>query len=204
MGAMSRLVTIVLLSLLAGAALGQVPAGIPYDPVNHPNPIVTWVRNQDFKTATFSQIEQQVGLEIMTLSQDEGRREALELAVPAQSRQRVRMLNDDVEVTFYPVAKQTYRLNSGKSFVLCTFRFPRAVTSAEVLNAAAFNKPRRPADARFGSTPSPDRIDIRGFPGLIFEDDKQRTIYWFELGGGQTVTTDASKDELFRVLEDLL
>lgn len=205
MGGMFRLAMIVLFVLPAAAALAQVPAGVPYDPKLHPNPIVTWVREQDFKPATFAEASRQVGIEIMSLSQEEGRRELLELAMPAQGGpQKVRMMGRDVEVTFYPVVRQTYVLKSGSRFVMYTFRFPRALTSAEALNAAAFSKPRRPSEARFGTTPPPDEIEIRGGPGLIFDTDKQLTIYWFELGGGHSVTTDASREELFRVLKDLL
>jgi hypothetical protein len=186
------------------AVLAQVPAGVPYDPATHPNPIVTWVRNQDFKPATFAQAEQLSGVELMGLSQDEGRRELMEIASPAQSLRRVQILNNNIEVTFYAVARQTYRLKSGHTFVMCSFRFPRAPTSAEALNDAAFTPPRRPADARFGPLNAPDKIDIRDVPGLLFDNGKERTIYWFEMGAGHTVTTDAAKEELFRVLEDLL
>jgi hypothetical protein len=186
------------------AAVAQVPAGIPYDPAVHPNPIITWVRNQDFKSTSFAEAEQLIGVEMMGLSSDEGKREALHVAMPQQNPRRVRILDSEVEVTFYAVARQTYRLKSGQTFTLYTFRFPRALTTADALNDTAFRKPRRPSDARFGPTPVPDRLDIRGFPGLLFDAGKERTIYWFERGAGHSVTTDASKDELFRVLEDLL
>jgi len=113
-------------------------------------------------------------------------------------------VNEQFEVTFYPVMRQNYKLKSGKSFQLYTFRFPRALTSADVLNQAAFGRPPRGTVPRFGSLPLPDRIEIRDAPGLYFDEGKRRTIYWFELGASYSVTTEADKDELFRVLEDLL
>jgi hypothetical protein len=196
--------TIAALCGLASTLLAQVPAGIPFNPSKHSNPIVTWVEDKNFKPATFSAAVAAVGVDTMSLSQDEGRRESVELASPSPARQRVRLAGEDVEVTFYPVMRQNYKLKSGHSFVLYTFRFPRALTSADVLNAAAFGRQIRGATPRFGSLPVPDRIEIRGNPGLYFDSPKQRTVYWFELGAAHTATTDASKDEFFEVLEDLL
>jgi hypothetical protein len=201
---MKRAGSIVLLTLLTATMMAQVPAGLPFDASLHPNPVITWVRNRDFKPTTFAEAVKVVGVEMMSLSQDQGQRESVEIASPAQSRQRVRLADVEPEVTFYPVARQTYKLKSGKTFVLCSFRFPRVAVPAEVLNMAALSRPRRPSEARFGSVPVPDQLEIRGFPGLYFDDGKQRIVYWFELGAGNTVVTDASKDELFMVLEDLL
>jgi hypothetical protein len=203
MNVMFRPVAIILTVALSASA--QVPAGVPFDPKIHPNPIVTWVRNEDFKTTPFADAIRQAGIEIMSLSQNEGKRDSLQLAIPAQGGpQRVRIMGQDVEVTFFPVVRQNYTLKDGKRFVMYSFRFPRALTSADVLNGAAFNKPRRPGDARFGTVTLPEQLEIRGVPGLIFDDGKERTIYWFEMGAGHSVTTDATQDELFRVLEDLL
>ena len=204
MAVMIRTVSFVVLCLAASAALAQVPAGVPYDPAVHPDPIVTWVRKQDFKVTTFAEAEKLAGVEMMGLSQDEGRRESIEIASPSQSVRRVRILEKEIEVTFYAVVRQTYRLKTNHTFVMSSFRYPRALTSAEALNDAAFMKPRRAGDARFGTLPLPAQMDIRGGPGLFFDNGKERTIYWFELGAGHTVTTDAPKDVLFQVLEDLL
>lgn len=199
-----RITAIGVLCGLATTLLAQVPAGIPFNPSRHPNPIVTWVQEKDFKATTFSAAVAAVGVDTMSLSQDEGRRESVELATPSPARQKVRIAGENVEVTFYPVMRQNYKLKSGLSFVLYTFRFPRALTSSDALNQAAFGRPERGATPRFGSLPVPDRIEVRGNPGLYFENSKQRNVYWFELGAGHTATTDASKVELFDVLEDLL
>lgn len=201
---MVRIVSTVVASLVPLAALAQVPAGVPYDPVKHPNPIVTWVTEKDFQTASFADAAAAVGVELMSLSRDEGERESVELASPAPARQKIRIVGEEIEVTFYPVMRQNYKLKSGHSFALYTFRFPRAITTADFLNRAAFARPPRGTLPRFGALPVPDRLDIRGAPGLYFDDGKKRSVYWFELGSGFSVTTDASKDELFEVLEDLL
>ena len=189
---------------IGSTVLAQVPAGIPFNPEKHPNPIVTWVQEKDFKTATFAEAVSAVGVDTMSLSRDEGQRESVELASPSPARQRVRMAGENVDVTFYPVMRQNYRLKSGHTFVFYTFRFPRALTSADVLNQAAFGRPLRGFPPRFGSLPVPDRIEIRGSPGLYFEGSQNRTVYWFELGAAHSVTTDASKDEMFEALDDLL
>jgi hypothetical protein len=199
-----RITTMALLCAITSTLLAQVPAGVPYNPGRHPNPIVTWVEEKSFKTATFSEAVAAVGVDTMSLSQDQGRRESVELASPSPARQKVRIAGDEVEVTFYPVMRQNYKLKSGHSFVLYTFRFPRALTSADVLNQAAFGRPARGTTPRFGSLPVPDRVEIRGNPGLYFDNSKQRSVYWFELGAAHSATTDASKDELHEVLEDLL
>jgi hypothetical protein len=199
-----RIIMGTLICALASSVLAQVPAGIPFDSAKHPNPIVTWVEIKNFKVTTFAAAVAAVGVDTMSLSQNEGRRESVELASPSNSRQRIRMAGEDVEVTFYPVMRQNYKLKSGHTFVLYTFRFPRALTSADVLNAAAFGRPVRGVSPRFGSVPLPDRIEIRGNPGLYFENPKERSVYWFELGAAHSATTDAPKDEFFEVLDDLL
>src|SRR5262245_37831041 len=204
MTATHRILTMAILGLTALAAVAQVPAGVPYDPAKHPNPIVTWVTAKDFKKVPFAEAADQVGVELMSLSRDQADRESVELAVPTPARQKVRIVGREFEATFYPVMRQNYKLKSGSSFSLYTFRFPRALTTADFLNEAAFARPPRGTVPRFGSLPVPDRIEIRGNPGLYFDDPMQRTIYWFELGAGYSVTTSASKDELFKVLDDLL
>lgn len=206
MTATARILTISISALLLTTtfAFAQVPAGAPYDPGKHPNPIVTWVTEKDFRKTPFLEAADKAGVELMSLSREQADRTAVEVAVPSSPRQRLRYGGEQFEVTFYPVVRQTYMLKSGKTFLLYTFRFPRALTTADVLNDAAFRRPRPGATPRFGSLTLPDRIDIRDAPGLYFDDGKRRTVYWYELGAGYSVTTDADKDELFKVLDDLL
>ena len=185
-------------------SVAQVPAGVPFDPGKHPNPIVTWVNEKDFKKVPFVEAAEKVGVELMSLSRSEGERTSVEIATPSNGRQKIRIVNQEYEATFYPVMRQIYKLKSNNSFVLYTFRFPRALTTADFLNQAAFGRPPRGWLPRFGSLKLPERLEIRGAPGLYFDEGTRRTVYWFELGAGYSVSTDASKEELFRVLEDLL
>jgi hypothetical protein len=205
MTATQRSLTISIPALLAASVfvLGQVPAGAPFDGRKHPNPIVTWVNEKDFRKMSFLEAGEKVGVEVMSLSKDAGERTSVEVAIPSSARQKLRYIGEEFEVTFYPVMRQTYKLKSGKAFQLYTFRFPRALTSADVLNTAALRPPRGSVP-RFGSLTVPDRIEVRDAPGLYFDDGKRRTVYWFELGAGYSVTTEADKDELFEVLGDLL
>lgn len=199
----TTLISGILISAVA-ASLAQVPAGVPYDRTKHPNPIVTWVTEKDFKPATFAEAAEKVGVELMSLSKAQGERISVELATPPSSRQKIRIMGQEYEATFYSVMRQTYKLKSSNVFALYTFRFPRALTTAEFLNDAAFRRPPRGATPRFGTLKLPDRLEIRGAPGLYFDEGDRRTVYWFELGAGYSVSTDASKEELFRALDDLL
>lgn len=203
----AKLCTTVAMWLLMSATsvvYAQVPAGVPFDRGKHPNPIVTWVNEKDFKKVPFAEAAEKVGVELMSLSKEEGDRTSVELAIPSSGRQKVRIVGEEYEATFYPVMRQIYKLKSGSTFALYTFRFPRAFTTADFLNDAAFRRPPRGWTPRFGTLPLPERLEIRGVPGLYFDEGARRTIYWFELGAGYSVTTDGSKDELFRVLNDLL
>jgi hypothetical protein len=202
----AKLTSLVVCTLVLGAAVAvaQVPAGVPYDPKKHPNPIVTWVEQKDFQKVPFVEASAKVGVELMSLSRDEGERTSVELATPGSARQKIRSYGEEYEVTFYPVMRQTYKLKSGSTFLIYTFRFPRALTTGDFLNMTAFGKPPRGITPRFGAAALPEQVEIRGVPGLYFDDGKHRTIYWFELGAGYSVTTDALKEELFKVLEDLL
>jgi len=186
-------------------AIAQVPAGVPYDVKKHPNPIVTWVNEKDFRPATFADAANTVGVELMSLSKEQGERISVEIAIPTSSRQqKVRTMGAEYEVTFYPVMRQTYKLKSGNTFILYTFRFPRALTTADFLNRAAFGPWPRGETPRFGPMKLPDRMEIRGRPGLYFDDNTRRFAYWFELGSGFSVTSNAPRDEFFKVIGDLL
>jgi hypothetical protein len=186
------------------AAIAQVPAGVSYDAKKHPNPIVTWVNERDFRPATFADAADKVGVELMSLSKDQGERTSVELAIPPASKQKVRIIGAEYEVTFYPVMRQTYKLKSGNTFILYTFRFPRAQTTADFLNQAAFGPWPRGETPRFGPMKLPERMEIRAHPGLYFDEKARRFAYWFELGSGFSVTSNAPMEEFFRVIDDLL
>ena len=44
--------------------------------------------------------------------------------IAADSAQKVRIVGQEYECTFYPVMRQIYKLKSGNTFTLYTFRFP--------------------------------------------------------------------------------
>jgi len=83
-GMVTKLISLGVLILVLGAAVAysQVPAGVPYDPKKHPNPIVTWIEQKDFQKVPFAEASGKVGVELMSLSRDEGERTSVELATP--------------------------------------------------------------------------------------------------------------------------
>src|SRR5436190_11944581 len=176
---MMRIAGFLALVILPGPAFGQVPPGYPYDSARHPNPILTYVTNQDFKASTSSEAQKLAGRELLGLSQNEGRQESIEAAVLPSTSRKVKILRQDVDVIFYSVVRQTFALSSGGRLVLHSFKFPRLPVAlreaAGALNQAAFAKASKPAEARFGSA-TPEKIDVRGSPALLFDDGSQRTI----------------------------
>jgi hypothetical protein len=56
---------------------------------------------------------------------------------------------------------------------------------------------------RFGGT-APEVLEIRRTEGLLFEKDGKITVYWEERGVGHTATSTLAREELFRIIEDLL
>ena len=204
---LSTLAALVALVIIRAAptTVAQVPAGVPYDVKKHPNPIVTWVNEKDFRPTTFADAADKVGVELMSLSKEQGERISVEIAVPPSTRQqKVRIIGAEYEVTFYPVMRQTYKLKSGNTFILYTFRFPRALTTGDFLNRTAFGPWPRGETPRFGPLRLPERMEIRGRPGLYFDNNTRRFAYWFELGSGFSVTSNAPMNEFFEVIGDLL
>src|SRR5437879_3345107 len=196
---------IVLVSALLSA--GQTPPpGAPFDASRHPNPIVTFVEEKDFKSATYDQAKKDAGIELLGLSQDEGKRESVELA-EGRFVKNMSILNFRTDVTYYPVVREKYKLASGSDLVLYSFRFPRVALPREyariILNEAAVEKKKKPSEMRFGGT-APEQLDIRGARGLLWEKEGQSTVYWQEDGVGHVATASLPRQELFRVIEDLL
>src|SRR5437660_9196890 len=178
---------ILLLSTLPAA--GQTPPpGAPFDASRHPNPIVTFVEEKDFKSATYDQAKKDAGTELLGLSQDEAKRESVELA-DGRFVKNMSILNFRTDVTYYPVVREKYKLASGSDLVLYSFRFPRVALPREyariILNEAAVEKRKKPSEMRFGGT-APEQLEIRGARGLLWEKEGQATVvYWKEEGVGQ-------------------
>src|SRR2546429_9460113 len=78
---MLRTARLLLFALLPIAAMAQTPPpGNPYDPARYPNPIITFVEEKDFKDGDYAQVEKDAGIEILGLSQSEGKRDTLSIA----------------------------------------------------------------------------------------------------------------------------
>jgi|SRR5438093_8621734 len=205
---MLRTARLLLFALLPIAAIAQTPPpGNPYDPARYPNPIITFVEEKDFKDGDYAQVEKDAGIEILGLSQSEGKRDALSIAAGRFVKTMTILGNIRSDVTFYPVVRQTFKLIAGGDLLLHSFKFPRVSLPQNfgraVLNEAATEKKKKPSEMRFGGM-APEVLEIRGTEGLLFEKDGKITVYWEEAGVGHTATSSLPRRELFRVIEDLL
>ena len=205
---MFRAATFLLAFSSAAAALAQTPPpGPPFDSSKHPNPVVTYVETKDFKPIGAGQVKNAAGIDLLGLSQDEAKRESLDIA-DGRYVKSMTILSIRTEVTFFPVVRQVFKLNDGGTeLVMYSFKFPRVALPENfreiVLNEAAIEKKKKPADMRFGGE-KPEMFDIRGAPALYFEKDGQITVYWEEEGVGHTVTAKLPRNDLFNIIDDLL
>ena len=195
--------------ILAGGilAFGQTPPpGTPFDVSKHPNPIITFVDAKDFKPAPSDQVRKESGIELLGISQEEGKRESLDIA-DGRFVKNMSILGIRTDVTFYPVVRQKFMLKQAGELVLYSFRFPKVALPQDftriVLNEAALEKKKKPAEMRFGGA-KPEVLEIRGARGLLFENDGSLTVYWQEQGVGHTATASMTRQMLFEIIEDLL
>jgi len=205
---MLRTARLLLLALLPATAIAQTPPpGSPYDPARFPNPIITFVEDKDFKEADYAQVQKDAGIEILGLSQSEGKRDSLAIAPGRFVRSMTILGNIRSDVTFYPVIRQTFKLSAGGDLLLHSFKFPRVSLPRDfgriVLNEAATEKKKKPNEMRFGGM-APEVLEIRGTEGLLFDKDGKITVYWEEAGVGHTATSTLERREFFRIIEDLL
>jgi hypothetical protein len=182
------------------------PPGPPFDPSKHPNPIITFVETKDFKPAASDQVKRDISIELLGISQEEGKRQSIETA-DGRFVKNMSILGFRTDVTFYPVVRQKFTLAEGAELVLYSFRFPKVSLPRDftqiVLNEAALEKKKKPSEMRFGGA-KPEQFDIRGARALLFEIDGRVTVYWQEDGIGHTATAPLDRKELFKVIEDLL
>lgn len=205
---MSRTAAILLTILSPTLALSQTPPpGIPFDPARHPNPIITFVEDKDFKTAEYAEVQKDAGIEILGLSQSEGRRESMAIADGKFVKSMNILGGIRTDVTFYPVVRQSFKLAAGSDLTLYSFKFPRVSLPANfgraVLTEAATQKKKKPSEMRFGGL-GPEVLEIRGTQGLLFEKDGKTTVYWEEAGVGHAAMSTLPRREFFRIIEDLL
>src|SRR5438552_3626103 len=182
------------------------PPGAPFDASRHPNPIVTFVEEKDFKPVPFAQAKKDSVIDLLGLSQDQAKRESVDMA-DGRFVKNMSILNFRTDVTFYPVVRQKFKLARGADFTLYSFRFPKVALPREyarmILNEAAVEKKKKPNEMRFGGT-APEQLEIRGARGLLFDKESQITIYWQEEGVGHVAMASLARQELFRVVDDLL
>src|SRR5438105_1600795 len=144
---MFRIATFLLVLFASASAFAQTPPpGSPYDPSKHPNPIITFVEEKDFKPGTAQQAKKDAGLDLLSLSQDEGKRQSIEIA-DGRFVKNMPILSIRTDVTFYAVVRQKFQLNGGADLVLYSFRFPKVALPKDftriVLNEAAVEKKKK-------------------------------------------------------------
>src|SRR6516164_5796399 len=148
---MFRAATFLLAIATASSAFAQTPPpGPPFDAARHANPIVTYVETKDFKPLSPDQVKSQAGIDLLGFSQDQAKRESLEIA-DGRYVKSMTILGFRTEVTFYPVVRQTFKLkDGGAEIVMYSFRFPKVALPPEftriVLNEAAVEKKKKPAE----------------------------------------------------------
>jgi hypothetical protein len=198
-------------NLCLAPAYGQVPPGIPYNPEKHPNPIVTYLKTQDFKPTTYAGAQKLTGFDPLGLSEKEGTRLSIESAQPKPATQKIELPDDEfplIKVEFYPVVRQKYMLKDGEVLTLDGFRFPKVPIPlnviTRVLNTAAFQPGDKYRKGRFGPATVPERVTIRGLAGLLFDDNKEFVLFWREGSECYVAKTKAPRTDLFRMINDLL
>ena len=205
---MIRAATFLFIILTATAALAQTPPpGNPYDPARHPNPIITFVEQKDFKPTDYEQAKKDAGMEFLGLSQSEGKRESVEIADGKFVKNMPILSGIRTDVTFYPVVRQKFKLAAGPELIVHSFKFPKVSLPPNfgkiILDEAAVEKKKKPSEMRFGGSVA-EKLEIRGREGLLFEKDGLTTIYWQEDGVAHTAAAPLPRRELFRIIEDLL
>src|SRR6266581_4484259 len=146
----------VLVILSSMPAVAQTPPpGAPYDASKHPNPIITFVEEKDFRPASYEEAKKAAGIELLGLGQDEAKQQSIELA-DGKFVKNMQILNFRTDVTFYAVIRQKYKLSNGSDFVLYSFRFPKVALPPQyarmVLDEAAVQKKKKPSEMRFGGS----------------------------------------------------
>ena len=198
----------ILVCMVFGTTLGlaQVPAGPPYDPEVHPNPIVTFSINTDFMPTSFADALDAAGIELLGLSSAEGSRQ--DTAITPGSVSKVKILGRDVETLFYPVVRQRFELTDGSALTLYSFRNPKpdipSQYLASVLNEHAFRPEDKPEESRFGGSSRPEQLEFLGSLALLFDNDGELTLFWQNEVASHVADARIDPDRLFRLLEDLL
>ena len=209
---MNRFATFLLVLALATAGFAQtreprppeIPPGPNYDSAKHVNPLITYVQTRDFKSVSYKEAQDAVDFPLLGVSKETGSVDTIAVAQPPVDASKELKL--DVKATFYPVVRQNFKITSGGEVSLYSFKPPRVQESSFArLSVGGMRGNRGPnLKKRFGSVQLPEEIEVRGLPGLMFEDEKTLTIVWQEEGVTYAATAGLSKKALFDVIDDLL
>jgi hypothetical protein len=206
-----RTTTFIAALLFAAPVFSQVPPGVPFDPMKHPNPIVTYIKSKDFRPTTYADARKLAGFDPLGLSEKEGERQSIEIAEPKPATQKIELPNDEfplIKVEYFPVVRQSYLLKTGMTLVLDAFKFPKVPIPMNdltgVLNNAAFRPGEKYWKPRFGPSTVPERVTVRGVAALLFDDNQEFVLFWREGTECYIVKTKASRADLFRIAADLL
>jgi hypothetical protein len=210
---MNRFATFLLLMALATVASAQgrearppeIPPGPSYDPAKHVNPLITYVQAKDFKVVPYKEAQDAVDFPLLGVSKETGSIDTIAVAEPPVDASKELKL--DVKATFYPVVRQIFKITNGGEVALYSFKPPRVQENPFArLSVGGMRGTRgpNPKQKRFGSVQLPEEMEVRGLPGLMFEDGKTLTIVWLEEGVTHAATSGLSKKALFDVIDDLL
>jgi hypothetical protein len=167
--------------------------------------MVTFVQSKDFKPVTYMEAQDRVEFPLLGISKETGSLDSLSIAQPPMDASKELKLN--VKATFYPVVRQIFKIAGGGEVVLCSFKTPKVQdNSFPRLGVGGMSNRGRnnPKQKRFGNVDLPEELEVRGQPGLLFEQDKTLTIAWQEEGVTYTATSSLARKALFDVIDDLL
>ena len=186
----------------------EIPPGPSFDPAKHVNPLITFVQSKDFKIVTYKEAQDATDFPLLGISKETGSVESIAVAQPPADPSKELKLN--VRATFYPVIREIFKIADGGQVALYSFKTPRVqenpfgrmtVGGIPGTRGGGFGNPKQ---KRFGSVPLPEELEVRGLPGLMFEDDKTLTVVWQEEGVTYAVTSTLTQRALFDVIDDLL
>ena len=182
----------------------EIPPGPTYDPAKNINPMITFVQSKDFKSATYKEAQDMVDFPLLGISKETGSLDSISVAQPPVDAAKELKLN--VKATFYPVVRQIFKIAGGGEVVLCSFKTPRVQDNSfpRLGVGGMSNRGRDIGKKRLGSVNLPEELEVRGLPGLLFEQDKTLTVAWQEQGVVYTATSSLSRRALFDVIDDLL
>src|SRR5262249_32096451 len=151
----------------------------------HVNPLITYVQAKDFKPSSYKEAQEAADVQTLGISKETGTLESIALAQPPVDAQKELKLN--VKANFYPVVRQIFKIEGGGEVALYSFKPPKVQENSYFGRMSVGGMPAgRGRDMtnqkRFGKVPLPEELEVRGEPGLFFEDEGTLTVAWLEEG----------------------